>query len=112
MCKNKVVSHIFSNLRHMAEILLHRSVVIAILTSIISPLKVVVPGGAITISIRFSAMVDHLLHPLLFSIMRAIKAVYTVLSDEINAISDMFALTIQDIGQVEREESLIATHDE
>ena len=112
MRENKVLSHVFSNFRHMAEVLLHRSVVISILPSIIGALKVVVPGCAVTIPIRFTAMIDHLLHPLLFGLMSAVKAVYSVLAHKINAFSYVLTLTVQHICQVEREERLVSAHDE
>ena len=111
MSENKMVSHVFPNFGHMAEVLLHRSVVVAILTPVIGSLKVVVARGAITISVCFATMVNHFLHPSFFSIMCAVKAMYAVLSDKVNAVSYVLTLAIQNICQIEREESLISAHD-
>ncbi len=57
-------------------------------------------------------MGDHFLHPLLFCLVGAIEAVYVILANKIDALSDMFPLTIQHIRQIEREEGLVPAHDE
>ena len=112
MGEHEMVRHVFSNFRHVAEVLLHCPVVITVLTAIIGSFKVVVAGGAITIPISFPAMGDHFLHPLLFSLVSAIEAVYIVLSNKIDALSYMFPLAIQYVCQIEREEGLVSAHDE
>ena len=94
----------------MVEVLLLSSVVVTVLASILSTLKVVITRRAIAVSTRFPTVGNNFLHPTLFRVESAVQAMNLILSNKIDAFSYMFALAIQHVRQIESEERLVAAH--
>ena len=107
-----MIGHVVSNVRHVAEVLLHGPVVVTVLAPVFGSFEVVIARSAIFVSAGFAPMRDHFLDPPLLCVDSAVQAVNFVSASEVNAFGDVFTLTIENVCQVEREECLISAHDE
>ena len=108
----EVIFHFFTHLALMLKIPSKSSVVVAVLASLLVALKVVVTGRAFFRAIGLASMLDDVLHPPLFGLIFDIKSVMAVGTHVIDTRSDMIALCLQHLRQVELEGGLISAHDE
>ena len=75
-------------------------------------LEVVVAGRAVLRAIRFAPVGDDFCNPLVFRVGGRIHGVITLVESVRDAVGDVFALGLQNVGQVETKGCLISTHDE